>query len=278
MNPNRFVRTKVLPLLLLLTFVLVFPTSAMAWGDKAHQIIAALTWLRLTDATKREIMVLLPEGKSDPNGPLAAVASWAERQEAVNPVERRWDYVDIPFEAERYDQKRDCADGNCIVVKLEEKKNILQSSNNRQARAVALKYVVHLVGDIHQPLHCTDRNDKAGNAVYVKFLGQTSNLHKVWDSDMVEASQLSVGEYAKKLARVPVLHGYWISDWANDSHAIAKRYVYTIPQDRELGTDYYRRNLPILERQLAQAAEKLVEILEDTLKSRPATRSRNKQD
>ena len=133
-------------------------------------------------------------------------------------------------------------------------------------------YIVHLVGDIHQPLHCTDNNDRGGNTVQVKFHGNVTNLHKFWDYDMIEdmTSSSTVSEYAKKLMSIPAERGFWIEDWANDSHRIAQTYVYAIPSDRELGNTYYQRNKSILEKQLVKASEKLVQVLEDALKPSPA--------
>jgi nuclease S1 len=263
MHTVRQLRCKLLHLTL--TFVLLFalPIQALAWDDKGHQIIGALAWLKLSEGVKRQVLALLPESSKDPDGPLAAVSTWADRQKVVYREQVRWHFVSIPLSQQSFDWNRDCANKNCIVFQLDEKKKVLQYGKFRQERAEALMYVVHLVGDIHQPLHCADNNDRGGNTVQVKFRGQATDLHKVWDYDMIEASPLSVSDYARKLLSTPAEKGYWIEDWANDSHRIAQTYVYAIPYDRELGNTYYQRNLPILEQQLAKASEKLVQILDD---------------
>jgi len=256
-------------LVLILSLILLVPSQTFAWGEKAHRIIGALAWLKLSAQAQRQVKELLPEESSDPDGPLAAVSMWADRQSAVYREQAKWHFVAIPLSAAAYDEKRDCADGNCIVVALNKKKMILESGGPRNERAEALKYVVHLVGDVHQPLHCADNDNRGGNMVQVKFLGQISNLHKVWDFDMIEASKMNVQQYVEELKDFKVSQGYWIDHWVNDSHAIAQKYVYAIPQDRELGNTYYRRNESILKQQLAQASEKLVQILEEALKNRP---------
>jgi len=276
MTPKSFSRTRVLPVVLSFCLIFVFPTATFAWGDKGHQIIGALAWENLSESAKRQVMELLPEGAKDPNGPLAAVGSWADRQALANPSERSWHFVSIPLSAQGYDRERDCGDGNCIVAKLDEKKYVLQTAESRLERAQALKYVIHLVGDIHQPLHCTNNNDKGGNERAVRFLGEPTSLHRIWDFDMIEASKLSVADYVKKLKAVEVPKGFWIEHWANDSHDIAQKYVYAIPRDNELGNEYYRRNLPVLEKQLAGAADKLVQILEEALKPRTNNRARKR--
>lgn len=265
MTIGSLARSKFLHLVLTGSLICVLPARTFAWSDKAHRIIAALTWLKLKDDTKRQVRDLLASKSSDPYGPLVAVASWADLQGLQYPEQRKWHFVDIPLSALTYDEKRDCSDGNCIVKKLDEKKWELQFGKNKQTRAAALKYLVHLIGDLHQPLHCADNGDSAGNRVVVKFLGKVTNLHKVWDSDMIERTGMPEGKYVDKLRAIEVSRGYWFADWANDSHMIARKYAYAIPKDKELGTTYYRSNLPILERQLAIAAEKLAQVLEDAL-------------
>ena len=276
MTPKSFFRMRVLPIVLSFCLIFVFPMTSFAWGDKGHQIIGALAWQKLSESVRRQVTELLPEGEKDPNGPLAAVGSWADRQALVNPSERSWHFVGIPLSAQGYDKERDCNDGNCIVAKLDEKKYLLQTSESRLERAQALKYVIHLTGDIHQPLHCTNNNDMGGNQRSVKFLGEPTSLHRIWDFDMIEASKLSVADYAQKLKAVEVPKGFWIDRWVNDCHDVAQKYVYAIPRDNELGNEYYRRSLPVLEKQLASAADKLVQILEEALKPRTSNRVRKR--
>src|ERR1051325_7008503 len=271
MHTVRRPRCRILHLPLTLVLLIAFPIHAFAWDDKAHQIIGALAWLKLSEGTKRKVIELLPpETSKDPNGPLAAVSTWADRQRVVYREQANWHIVNIPLSQPKFDWNRDCPNHDCIVFQLDEKKKALQFGKTRQERAEALMYVVHLVGDIHQPLHCADNDDRGGNMVQVKFRGKVTNLHKVWDYDMVEAALggSSILDYARKLKETtPAEKAFWIEDWANDSHAVAQTNVYAIPYDKELSTTYYQRNLPVLEKQLAKAAAKLVQVLEDALGS-----------
>jgi hypothetical protein len=265
-------RRKILHLTLTFILLVSFPMRAFAWDDKAHQIIGALAWMKLSPEAKRQVLYLLPAAGKDPDGPLAAVSTWADRQRVVYADQASWHFVNIPLSQSAYDPNRDCPNNNCIVFQLNEKKKVLESNKPRQERAEALMYIVHLVGDIHQPLHCTDNNDRGGNTVQVRFRGNVTNLHKFWDYDMIEdmTSSSTVLEYARKLMSIPAERGFWIEDWANDSHRIAQKYVYVIPSDRELGNTYYERNKSIMEQQLVKASVKLVQILEDALKPSPA--------
>jgi len=246
--------------------LLFLPSFTFAWGPKAHRIIAGLAWQQLQSypETKRKVEELLGKGANG-NDPLTAIATWADEQGLKNPKTRAWHFVDIPLNASTYDQKRDCPTNNCLVEAVKQLKNQLQFGRTRQERIDALKYLVHLVGDLHQPLHCADNNDQGGNRVQVTFFGKTTNLHSVWDSEMIERTPLSDDVYVKKLMSALPSEGYWIEDWANESHALAK-YAYQIPRDRALSNSYYQANLPLVDRQLARASVRLVQILNIALK------------
>jgi hypothetical protein len=265
MKISKLARSKILHLILTASLICVLPARTFAWGEKGHRIIAALAWLKLSDNAKHRINELLGE-TADSTGPLTAVAIWADN--VKSPEQRKWHFVSIPRGAEAgYDAKRDCPNRNCLVEKLEEKKRELQYGRSNESRIEALKYLVHLVGDLHQPLHCTDDNDANGNNVQVTFFGRPTNLHKLWDSDMIERTGLREEKYLKKLRAIKTSQGFWFRDWANDSHYIAGKYVYDIPRDGELGNDYYTTNLPILDQQLAKAGTRLAQVLEDALSS-----------
>src|SRR4030095_8489171 len=165
MNTARRTPIKILHLILALSLIGFVPTRTFAWDEKGHKIIAALAWSKLNEQYKRQLRELIGSQNSDPDGPLAAIAGWADRQGLQYPEQRKWHFVNIPLSAPTYDEKRECYDGNCIVVKLNEKKNEFQSAKDNKARIQALSYLIHLVGDIHQPLHCTDNDDAAGNRV-----------------------------------------------------------------------------------------------------------------
>ena len=123
-------------------------------------------------------------------------------------------------------------------------------------RQKALKYLIHFVGDLHQPLHAGDNHDRGGNDVQVEFLGQAINpynhklwnLHAVWDSGILEAHDRDAHHYAKRLSALldsqpegAFLDGS-VADWAMESHQIAKEHVYILPDNRKLREDYLRIN------------------------------------
>jgi hypothetical protein len=107
-----------------------------------------------------------------------AVASWADDYRRENPETGRWHYIDIPLADSRIDMARECPDGECVIAKTEQFLAVLRDPNaDHAAKAEALKFVVHFVGDLHQPLHDEDDHDKGGNTRHVIFDGYRDNLH-----------------------------------------------------------------------------------------------------
>jgi hypothetical protein len=257
---------QILRLILAVFSICILPSASFAWGPEAHRIVASIAWLQLSDDAKRNVEDLLGRNKSATD-PLTAVATWADEHAVRNPKTRAWHFVDIPLNYESYSRSRDCRDDNCIVEKIGHFKKQLQYGKTRQERIDALKYLVHLVGDLHEPLHCADNNDAGGTRVQVTFFGKVSNLHRVWDSDMIDRTGLTEASYTNKLMAALPSQGYWIEDWANESHLLARNYAYDLPVDRALANAYYQANLPILDRQLARAGVRLAQVLEDSLMS-----------
>jgi hypothetical protein len=162
--------------------LLVTQAICFAWGGEGHQIIALIAEDHLTPNANAAIADLLDGAHiSD-----AEVASWADQIRREQRSTADWHYVDIPYDARAFDRQRDGRRGENVIDKLTEQAAILaDKSQPKEKRAEALKWVVHLVGDIHQPLHCADRHgDKGGNKRLVFFLErrQAVTLHAVWDT------------------------------------------------------------------------------------------------
>jgi hypothetical protein len=259
------VRTNLLRVGLTLGVILLLPSVASAWSAKAHRIIAGLAWAEVMKdpVLRSKVEAILGPGKNGID-PLTAVATWADEEGARSVKTRSWHFVDIPLSANNYDRNRDCRLKNCLIDKLDWFKYRVQAGS-RQERIEALKYLVHLVGDLHQPLHCADNNDAGGNRVQVTFFGKVTNLHSVWDSDIIERTGLSVGSYVAKLQPGLQPQRDWFEVWALESHRLAREYAYFIPADKALGNDYYKTNLPIIDRQLTRAGARLAHVLRAVL-------------
>src|SRR3954463_3056035 len=177
-----FVRVFVPAILLLL--LLSIPAHVFAWGRDGHAIVAQIAESRLTPKAKAAVDELL--GKQTMSG----VSSWADQIRKERDETATWHYVDIPYEMRAYDAARDGKNGNNVIDKIVDFANVLNDRTRPAAdREEALKFLIHFVGDIHQPLHSAERNeDKGGNFRLVFFLDepQAVNLHKVWDSVLLK--------------------------------------------------------------------------------------------
>ena len=255
-------------------------TPAMAWGVEGHAVVADIAEAHLTDPARRQVRALLDaDGKTS----LDQISSWADMVRMQRRDTDPWHYVDIPLEADRYDPARDCPDGQCVVAKIADFEKVLAASNAvTPERVEALKWVVHFVGDIHQPLHAEDHDDKGGNEVPVAGFGKRANLHSIWDTDFIERDDSDARDLAKRLdARItPNLAREWSAsqpaDWANESHRIAQKVGYgmlsttpslgTRPEPEEITPAYSKAATEAIELRLEQAGIRLAEVLNGSLR------------
>lgn len=258
--------------------VLLLPSVTWAWGGDGHQIICLIAEDRLTPAAKAGIRDLLGAANiSD-----AEVASWADEVRRQRSKTAPWHYVNIPFDAAGFDAARDGHGGNNVVDKINDFKAVLKDPKaSKTDRVEALKFLVHFVGDLHQPLHCVDRNgDKGGNGRLVFFLdqGRAVNLHKVWDTVILlnhKGTTRNV-DYAEKLNAeiTPEEAADWAkgttAEWANESHAIAVRIVYRgVPAEGpppKLDQKYVDTAGTVIDGQLQVAGVRLAAILNDVFR------------
>lgn len=243
----------------ILIIILLLPSSVWAWGRIGHQVSARMAEARLTPAALAAVHNLLGPGIS-----LANVAKWADEQREV-PRSSSWHYVDVPISEPRYNSKY-CQSGGCIVSKIEDFKRVLMSPNAQRAeKQQALKFLVHLIADLHQPLHVGDTGSKGGNLVQVRFFNLGSNLHRVWDSQVIEWHSGDEAEWLKELNALatPEKVIEWskgsLENWATESLEAAKM-AYRLPGSQramesgtKLGEDYCQFALPIIKSQLAKA-------------------------
>ncbi|HLY61663.1 MAG TPA: S1/P1 nuclease [Terriglobia bacterium] len=245
-------------------------TSTLAWGPEGHRDIGAIVEKNLKPETLAAIKAMF-----GPYDTLAAVSVWADDIRDEHPETGPWHYIDIPLIASSIDMNRDCRNGDCVIAKIHEFEAVLKNkSADPTARRDALKFLVHFVGDLHQPLHCEDNGDKGGNTVQVIFFGQPMNLHAVWDGGILRREKV----YGLKLASdlngriTPAEKTAWargsIEDWAMEGHALAVQVAYgRLPHEAtpNLGDDYFNAALPVVELQIEKAGVRLASILNRTL-------------
>ena len=161
------------------------PSSVCAWGNEGHQIIALIAADRLTPAARSEVADLLG---GDARNSMDSASMWADYIRLTRPETAPWHYVNIEIAAGGYNAATDCPAENCVVAQVEKDARIIADHQlAKPVRAEALRFLIHFVGDLHQPLHCADNRDRGGNEVGVLIGAEQTNLHAVWDTDVVAA-------------------------------------------------------------------------------------------
>ncbi len=274
--------------LLALVLASLVPASAFAWAQLGHRMVGDLASTRLTPQAKAQVAQLLA-GEIDPT--LGGVGSWADDLRSTDPerfkATSRWHYIDSKDGGCGFVLPRDCPDGNCIVSAIEAQRRIL--ADRRQstaARRDALKFVVHLVGDVHQPLHADNHPDAGGNQFqvslrtdlapesfarqnYVKGVMGT-NLHSVWDYYILASARLTEPQYVARLQpKLPALTADKIGtplSWAKESCGlIDARRLY--PLKHSMDHAYLASMRQLAERRIGTAAVRLAAVLNEDLKS-----------
>lgn len=258
-----------------LTFCIYFLSiaPAHAWGTLAHRVIAQVALRHIAPDTQHELTKLL--------GPrsIVEIATAADEWRAARPETAPWHYVNIPFTVSTYNVDRDCPHEDCVIAAITKYQAILSNRRRGQAaRQEALIFLIHLIADLHQPLHCIDNNDRGGNDVAVNLFGIPTNLHATWDSELLHRTRLRERAYTHRLMnwlatqnRDNLQRGTPI-DWALEAHDLARQYAYRLPPDHHLRSGYYSANLPIVESQLAKAAVRLAYILNTAVQGKNSHR------
>ena len=255
---RHFLRAAVFACFLFLAIVSL-PSQARAWGCEGHQVIALLSEKHLTPNALAMAKKILADSPIDPTldryckegrtNPLADASTWPDDMRGLRPETAPWHYIDIPLGTTSRDVEKFCdPKEGCVTQAIRDELAVLRSAkSNPKDRADALRFLIHFVGDLHQPLHAATNNDEGGNCVPVAFFDtlpqvrnpQTEsyapNLHAVWDTNILErattgktvdqvASELDA-TFGKKIAG-------WqkgsanIDAWVWESYEVAAKNVY----------------------------------------------------
>lgn len=258
-----------MPLRLLLCLLLIAP-PVHGWSKIGHRAVGELAEARLTPTARQAVRELLA---AEPIPSLAAVSTWPDEVRGTEDYRHTapWHYVNFPRRGGcRYAPARDCPDGDCVVGAINAQLRILADHTGpRVARAQALKFLVHFVADVHQPLHAGYGHDRGGNSYQLQFQEQGTNLHGVWDYWILHTREPDWLDYAKTLARQPQPGADELAvaspaEWAMESCRIVRsRGLY--PGRGRLDPGYLDRWRPTAEARLRQAAARLAQMLNQAL-------------
>lgn len=236
-----------------------------AWGFEGHRLVAGLAEPLLNARARAQVQRLLV---LEPGATLSSIATWAD--EIRSPVSGPWHYINFPQGDCHYEQLRDCAKGACVVEALQAQVDLLKSDVDDAQRLVALKYVVHLVGDVHQPLHAGHREDKGGNLFQIQLRGQGRNLHSLWDTGLLMSHAGGVTALREEIrAWLPVEpvapQAPAVAQWAEESCKLVEAEGF-YPATHKIEEGYLDSQEATLKARLSQAVLRLAAVLNDALK------------
>ncbi|HEX8155704.1 MAG TPA: S1/P1 nuclease [Thermoanaerobaculia bacterium] len=246
---------------------------AFGWGEPGHKIVATLAQKQLRPATRQRALAML-NGMS-----FALVAKTPDDFRTVNGARTtdRWHFVDAIVTNEDVDLAADCRFSDCVVAQIDKMKAIVANEDEKpEVRREALIYLIHFVGDIHQPFHASFRmqdgkEDRGANSVKLKFRNRDTSLHGFWDTGLIGTRALSTNDYVEHLEDdvLPDLadgsNGGTPEEWANESHDITRENGVYLHNGDTVSESYVTTNLPKADRQLALAGIRLAKLIEDAL-------------
>src|SRR6202035_1703549 len=198
------------------------PSSAWAWGCEGHQVVALLAERNLSPHALAMVMQILRDGPIDPSlsryckeggtDPMADASTWPDDIRTLRPETAPWHYIDIPLGTTRREVEKYCdSEEHCVTWAISDELRTLRSADAvPQKKADALRFLIHFVGDLHQPLHAVSNNDQGGNCVPVAYFdalpqlrnpeteSYAPNLHGVWDVNIL--ARMTTGKTPEQVA------------------------------------------------------------------------------
>lgn len=257
-----------LPRVLFSAGLLLMMQTAFCWGLTGHRVVGKIAQAHLGKKARKEIKALIGHES------LAWWSNWSDfiKSDSTNKAKDPWHYVDLPGHMQK--------DSFIAALKLLPGKNLYTQIGDMQRqlrdrslpleqRQQALYWMIHLMGDLHQPLHVGRDEDQGGNKIIVYWFGQKTNLHSLWDSKLIESQVFSFTEYASELdvlgrdAQEKLTAGS-LEDWFADSHELSDRIYDGSPNEAKLGYQYNYDFKDLLDTQLLKGGLRLARILNET--------------
>lgn len=256
-------------------FAVGFIISALflvSWGVTGHRTIGKIAENHLTASAKAAVQQLLGTET------LADVASWADevRNEPAYTLTGPWHYINLPLGLSYSDfskQVEGKSEANIYSALRQQEQILTDKSATREQKIIALKFIVHFVGDLHQPMHVSRAEDRGGNTIQLNYKGMGTNLHSVWDTWLIEHEGEDYQQLtAKSDIASPSRIGQWQSDpvikWMWESYTISSRLYAEVDamKRRRIDDRYYTAHIGIIYERLEQAGVRLAGVLNTLFK------------
>ncbi|KDN56747.1 S1/P1 nuclease [Flavobacterium seoulense] len=242
--------------------------SSPNWGKTGHRTVGEIASNYVSNKTLKKINTLLD------NTTIATVSVYADDIKSDKQYDKygTWHYVNFvgnkKYKEDPINPEGDILQGikTCIL-------NIRSKTTTKEEKAFALKMLIHFMGDLHMPLHVGNTADKGGNTISVKWFGQNSNLHRVWDSDMIDDYQMSYTELSENNSslsktQIEEIEKGNLLDWIYESRQLALSIYDGVQADEKLGYKYSYENFPTVQKQLQKGGVRLALVLNEVFKSK----------
>ena len=254
---------KKISILLLTLLVQVSFANAYDWSKTGHRTTGEVAQRHLTKKAKKAIAEIL-DGQS-----LPLVSTYADDIKADRTYKEfsAWHYVNFPAD-KKYTEVAPSQYGD-IVVGIEKCVAIVKNENStNEDKAFYLKLLVHLVGDLHQPMHAGREEDKGGNDIQLQWFGKGTNLHRLWDSNMIDDYGMSYTELADNLPtlnknQVKNIQKGNVFDWVEESQDLANELYNSVEVGEKLGYEYSYKYWGMVESQLQKGGLRLAKVLNE---------------
>lgn len=258
------------PFSAVLLFWMAGAGCAWGWGPEGHILVAEIAQRFLTPAAQARLRTEFNINR------LARVANWADRIKSQRPETRPWHYTNLPRGERRYRPERDCPAGDCVTEMIPRMaQRLAEPGGTPRRRLEALMFLVHLVGDVHQPMHLGNPEDRGGNEIPLRWKGRPTNLHALWDHDLIETGGRSLLQYASVLADriTPGEVREWTPSTAREWTEESRRWVLEAGYPLRLNPlgepsrEYLETARRLVRRQLQKAGVRLAALLNRLLDS-----------
>lgn len=252
--------------------VLVFaPIYSFCWGVTGHRVVAEIAQKHLSTKAKRELKKII--GREN----LAMWANWPDfiKSDTTGTwtAASKWHYVNVPgnLSKEEFISKLQSLTGENLYTQIKAMTAQLKDKTlSQEKRQIALRFLIHFVGDLHQPLHVGREADQGGNKISVTWFDKPTNLHAVWDNSLVDFQQYSYTEYAGVLdiateEEVNTWQQSSLEEWFYDSYTLANKVYASVPADGKLGYKYNYIFQQDLDRQLLKGGVRLAKVINEAL-------------
>ena len=244
---------------------MLIPTLASAWGQKGHDVVAYIAEKHLSKRTLKRVAEVLDDNS------LVYVANWMDNASHTDEYAytKTWHYVNVDPDEGSYNNSTKTSSGDVVTAINGIVERIKSGTLTDEQERVELMMLIHLVGDMHCPMHAGMKSDRGGNGTKVKYFGKQRNLHSVWDSEIVEsAHRWSYSEWQQQVDRTSRKEQKRIAqgcpnDWIEETVLLVRDIYARSSTGENLSYDYVAHYAPVVEQQLLKGGIRLAKILEE---------------